>query len=131
MTTTSTVLKSGTLVAGADLRAFQHTAVQISAAQTLDAVTDAAERIFGILQNKPNTGEVCEVDIFGITKWKAGDAVAANAELMPDATGRCITAVETEGNCIYGRAVEAAGAANEIIAVLVPAVARLVPAPDT
>ncbi len=51
------------------------------------------------------------------TELEAGAAVVAGAEIASDATGRAITAVAT--NPILGVAVTAAGAAGEIIDVVV------------
>lgn len=52
-----------------------------------------------------------------IAKVEAGAAVAVNASVASDASGRVITAVSGAGNYTCGTALQAAGAAGEIIEV--------------
>lgn len=111
-------LAVGSLVAAADLSAKQHYLVKISAANTVNLAGDG-EAVFGVLLNKPTAGQACEIGVGVILPVIAGDAVAAGASVAADATGRAVTA--TEGEYIFGIAVEAAGAAGRQFAVRVGA----------
>jgi hypothetical protein len=53
----------------------------------------------------------------GTVPAKAGAAVSVGAALTTDATGRFVTA--TTGQPIFGRALQAAGAANEFIEIFI------------
>ena len=54
-----------------------------------------------------------------ILKVEAGAAIAINAVVASDASGRAITAVSGVGNVQLGKALDAAAGAGEIIRVLV------------
>ncbi len=74
-------------------------------------------QIAGVLQNDPELqGEAATIVQTGVTKAKAGAAVAQGAEVMSDADGEVITA--TSGNRVVGTALQAAANADEIISVL-------------
>ncbi len=51
-----------------------------------------------------------------VVKVEAGAAVTANADVTPDSVGRAVTSTSTDAIC--GKALEAASAAGDIIAVL-------------
>ncbi len=51
----------------------------------------------------------------GITKAVAGAAIAADADLASDAAGKVVTAVT--GDVVVGKAITAAGEANEVITI--------------
>lgn len=106
----------GTLFAGADLRALQFTYVKVNASGQVVAATTSGGKVLGILQNKPNTGEVAEVLVEGVSKAVAGAVVAAGSNVMSDAAGKSIVAATT-GSTMTGVAFEAAAASGEIIAV--------------
>jgi hypothetical protein len=95
----------------------QFLAVFLSAARTVSLQTTQGALCYGILQNAPNTGQAADVAIGGITKVVVGAAVAAGAELMADTNGRAIT--QTSTNRKIGMALEAATAANQMIAMLI------------
>lgn len=59
---------SWTFVAGGDLRAKQFTFVMLNSSGEVISCTGATDNPVGILQNKPNTGEMAEVWFFGISK---------------------------------------------------------------
>lgn len=78
-------------------------------------------------QVKVATGKVIVgVQMLGIAKVTAGAAVALNAEVMSDTSGRAITAATT-GNRVCGVALQAAGAAGDIIDVLLVPAGRVMP----
>jgi predicted RecA/RadA family phage recombinase len=104
-----------TLLAAADLRTHQFKFVDVDATGRA-ALGANGGRVIGVNQGKPNTGEAVEITHSGISKVYAGAAVAAGDEIMSDATGRAITATST--NQRIGVALQAAAAANVLIAVL-------------
>jgi hypothetical protein len=87
------------------------------------------ERIYGVLTNKPATGKSAQIQIAGVAKVQAGAAVAKGDLVKTDATGRAITqTAEAVGVQVYtfGMALEAAGAAGDLIAVAIrPAITNL------
>ncbi len=113
----------GTQVAAADLTANQYqpvffdTSGKVALCATLGMVVD------GILQNKPSpTGtneRAAQVRPCSglISRVKVGAAVTAGDLLTTDATGRAIHAVTT-GHHIFGKALQTATAAGQIITVL-------------
>ena len=102
--------------AGADLTAAQFKGVVLTGALTVGAPSSAGVSIVGVLQNKPNAGEACEIITSGISKALAGAAIAVNADVAMSNDGHFITAVS--GNVVVGTALEAAAASGEIVAVL-------------
>lgn len=106
----------GTQLATASLTTAQFVAVKLDSAAGVIICSASGEKIFGILQDKPAAGAVCEVCTLGVTKAKAGAVVAAGALIMTNASGRVITAATT-GSTIIGWALSAAGADGDIITV--------------
>jgi hypothetical protein len=92
----------------------QFLAVYVSAARTVAAVATEGVAMYGILQNTPALGQAADVAIVGVSKMVAGAAITAGAELMTDANGRLIAWVGGSDYVKVGRALEAAGAANDI-----------------
>ncbi|RKZ83795.1 MAG: hypothetical protein DRQ39_09100 [Gammaproteobacteria bacterium] len=110
-----------TFEAGSDLSAAQFQAVAYAADGQVDLAGAAAVQVVGILQDNAGSAAGLAVQVGpalagGVTKWKAGAAVANGAFVTTDSTGRCVLA-GTTGNAIWGIAQSAAGAANEIISV--------------
>jgi len=95
----------------------QFLAVKLTAARTLAPVAAATDIVYGILQNDPIAGYVCDVVIFGVTKAINGvaGALAAGVRVMCDTSGRAI--VGTSTNQVWGVTLEAATAQNQVIAV--------------
>jgi len=106
----------GTQVAAADLRTKQFYGVKHSSTG-IALCTTSGEPLIGILQNKPNSGEVAEVCMLGVCKAVAGAAITKGAKLMINASGQVITAA-TAASTIIGWADEAAGAAGDIITIV-------------
>lgn len=96
-----------TFTAGADLSSYQYCAVKLSTGGKL-ALAGAGERGVGILSDKPSAdGDAARVVAGGLTKAKAGDTIAVNAFVTPEATtGRLVTA--GSGDAVWGQAREAA-----------------------
>lgn len=120
MATESPLIRDGAqCVAAADLSDAQFKAVKLTGARSLNLASTGGEGIYGILQNKPQEGEVTDAGIFGITKALAGAAFDAGALLQTDNTARLIT--KTSTNVVVAIALEAATAAGQIATVkLVP-----------
>jgi len=74
--------------AAADLRTKQYYLVKISASRSINIGTLGAA--FGVLQNKPNTGEFATVRNRGLSKVIAGGTIAAGDNLTSYSTGRAI-----------------------------------------
>lgn len=111
-------LKVVGLQAGADLSAAQFRFVKAgaTAGQVVQA-SIAGEKVIGVLQNKPAAiGREAEIVALGETKVVAGAAFAYGVELMPDNQGRAVLATAT--NYSGGIALEAAGAAGELVTIL-------------
>jgi hypothetical protein len=94
----------------------QYVGLKLSGALAVDISSVAGSSIIGVLQNKPVLGEAAEIITHGISKCQADAAVAVNVQVSVSADGQFKTAVS--GDVIVGTALEAAGAAGEIIAVL-------------
>lgn len=122
MATQTPGFRVGTVDAGADLTAKQFHCVKLNGSGKFVSGSASGEKIVGILQNKPDSGEVADVMINGVSKAVAGAAIAAGAQIMANASGRVITAATT-GSTIIGWALDAASADGEIISIiLAPAV---------
>ena len=108
--------------AGNDMSALQYRAVRPSAAGVTmmcseTAVTSlGAQQYIGVLQNKPKTDEAATVAFAGLSKAVAGAATTANMLATHNASGQLINAVS--GAVVVGRFLEAAGAAGDVVTVL-------------
>lgn len=96
----------------------QFLAVVVSGPRAV-AVATAGVAVYGILQNKPKSGEAADVGIVGVTKAVAGAAVTSPQLLQTDANGRLIPATSTLHR--VAMAIESAAATGVIFTVaLVP-----------
>lgn len=102
--------------AAGNISANQFHAVVVSSGRAALAGA-AAQKVLGILQDNLGiaAGAAVQVGYSGKSKAKAGAAVAADALLTTDATGRLVTA--TIGQHVHAVALQAAAGANEIITV--------------
>lgn len=107
----------GQCAAAVDLSSNQFYCVKVTAARAVNLASAGGEAIYGVLQNKPASGQAADIAIFGITKALAGAAFAAAAYLMTDATGRLVTATST--NHRVAQALEAATGAGQVITVAI------------
>jgi hypothetical protein len=107
------------MTAGVDLSANIYRFVRITAANVVGLVTAATQVTLGLQNNKPLSGQVVDVVTNGVTKMVAGAAIAAGAEIMPDSTGRGITAVTAANRTTGAIALEAAAAAGDVITVFI------------
>jgi uncharacterized protein DUF2190 len=109
-----------TKTAGGDLRTLQYHAWKLDANGNVVPITAITDRPFGIGQDNPNTGGDGGVMLTGISYMKAGAAFTLPAIIGVDSTGRCVKIVPGTDTTQFaiGQALEAPGAANEIIAVV-------------
>lgn len=106
-----------TYPANADLSAHQFKAVDVNSSGNIVLASAAGQRVIGVLQNKPNAaGQSAGVAVSGVTKMIASAAITAGALVTTTNAGLAVTAATT--NFILGRAMTAAGAANDVIEVL-------------
>lgn len=124
----------GVLKANADLSAKQFFGVKLvnSGGVAAIALAGAGEAAIGLLQNKPEAGQVCEVGVDGVEQGIAGAAITAGAPVTTDADGKLVTATagytKTDdagaaqdalvGSNILGYALASAAGADEVIPVL-------------
>ena len=104
------------LVAAADLSAKQYYCVKKNTTNNEAALcaTDG-EIVFGVLQNKPTSGEAAEVTALGVTKVTAGETLTAGDAWGTDANGkaRIVDAASTGavvGDFTAGTVIEGASA---------------------
>lgn len=102
-------------LAGEDLRTSIYHAVKLDTTGQFVKGT-AGARCVGIMQDKPNTGEVGSAMYLGISPAVYGGSVTANDDLACDANGHLVTAVA--GQPVVAVALES-GSANEERSVLV------------
>ena len=105
----------GTLLAASSLTGSQYLFAKVDSAGKI-AVAGAGELAIGVIENKPGAGEPVTVAIYGVIKVKAGATFAAGAKIAANAAGKAITA--TTGQQINGIALEAAGAVDQVVSVL-------------
>ena len=87
------VFNLGFVESAADLTAKQFRCVKVTADFAINIATAAGAAVLGVLQNKPNTGEVADVAVIGVTKIVAGAGdLAAGAFWQSAADGSGITA---------------------------------------
>jgi len=104
------IVQNTSLITAADYSTKQYYAMKVNASG-LAEICGAGENALGILQDKPESGEVGCVMVLGESKAIYGATVAAGANLMTDASGRLITATGT--NPVIAVAKDG-GAVNEI-----------------
>lgn len=98
----------------------------------VDLNTSSSGIVLGVLQEnvdatKLATGKsVANVRVGGISKVVAGASLTVYTEIMSDTTGRAITAA-TSANRVQGLALQAAGAAGDIIDVYLTINGRILP----
>lgn len=109
-------VQSRSYEAGADLSADQFRIMTLSSGQVVRQTSSAGDSE-GVLQNNPSAqGDAAEVAYAGQVKIVAGAAVAQDALVMSDTSGRAITATGS-GVKLLGKARKAAGAAGELLEV--------------
>lgn len=103
------------LEAGADLSAKQFYLVKLDSSGRV-VLAGAAERAIGVLQNKPLAGEAAQVRVLGVSKVISGYSFGVGTVLASDSAGKAVASSSAKP---IGISLEAAGAANQIVSVLV------------
>lgn len=88
--TTSSNLESRSFIAAADFRTKQFYAMKVNASGQCMLPTAVGDPMVGVLQNKPNIGEIATVAVFGRTKWVCANAINAGQGVQSDAAGKAI-----------------------------------------
>lgn len=109
-------LKIGTETADADCSAKQYYGVKFTSTGFAVCST-LGEDCDGVLQDNPASGAVGCVQVSGVTKMVANAAIAKGARVSIAATGKATTALTT--HYVFGRALEASTAGDQVIAVLI------------
>jgi hypothetical protein len=109
------ILESVTLYANGDQTGNQYLFMTYDASGVA-AQTVAGAACVGVLQNKPDDTQAATIGVKGVSKVVSGAAVAAGAIVATDAAAKAVTAVS--GDYGQGIALQAATAADEVIAVL-------------
>ena len=106
----------GTLAASADLSLCQYCFAKISGDGTATVAAAATDKIIGVINNKPASGEAIDLVMYGKQKVLLGGTVAAGDYLTSDANGNAVKATTADAT-VYGQAVEA-GVVTDIISAL-------------
>jgi hypothetical protein len=105
------------VTAGADLSTKRHYIAKLSAADTV-VLCGLAERPLGVIDNEPASGASVALSVSGRVRVAAGAAIVFGQELMCDATGRAIPALDRDGWVIGIATGAAAGAGSEVSCLL-------------
>lgn len=115
---TNVLTRSFPIADSADFSADQYKLVKLNSGDL--ALAAATEAGIGVLQNKPvdggSGGRTASVMLIGTSRVLAGAAVGEGDLVNADATSRAVTA--GAGEAVSGIALEAAGAAGDIIEIL-------------
>lgn len=87
----------------------------VQAGETVGVNTTAGGAANVVIHTDSPSGIAVRTVFKGITKAVAGAAIAADADLASDATGKVVTAVT--GDVVVGKAITAAGEDNEVITI--------------
>lgn len=97
---------------------FQAVRLSTVAENTVLLCTAAGQAIYGILQNKPYTGEAADVGIFGVSKAVAGTTtIQPGQDLMVDSSGCLIPYASAAGLSRVGKAVSQPAAVGEVFSM--------------
>lgn len=111
------------LIAGADLSAAanQYKFVELTAAYTVNICDATTDRVIGVLQNRPKSGEAAEVCVFGLTKVNSDAALSVGNQIGTAADGQAAAYAPGSDTTKYivGVVVEASGAAGGYATALV------------
>jgi hypothetical protein len=96
---------------------FLAVALSTSVARTSVLASVLGQQIYGILQNKPGTGQAADVVVFGVTKAVVGvGGVTLGLPVYVDATGCVINWVTGSGKVQIGFSYET-GVAGQVITI--------------
>lgn len=95
--------------------------VKLSGAQTVIAVAAVTDKALGVVQvdasvSEASSGKQGSVMVYGVSWVEAAAAISLDASVSPSANGRAQTTVATQFP--MGKALSAAGAAGDLVLVL-------------
>lgn len=96
-----------TVVAGADLSAHQYKNVNDSG-----VLATSADNVFGVLQNKPESGQHADVARIGATKIYMPTSLGKGALIMQSNATSGAIALATSGMCAFGQIISAAASGS-------------------
>lgn len=108
--------------ASGDLSTNQYYVVKLTAAMTVGTTSATTDDGIGILQNKPKAANVgAEVMVRGVSKAVAGGTCAYGDWLVSGSDGRLRNDADGDSasSVFVAKALEAAGAAGDVISVLI------------
>jgi hypothetical protein len=113
------------LIAGADLSLLQYRFVKLSADNTV-IVCGADEQAIGILQNKPTSGLMARVRVFGVSRFSnaTAGAIAYGVKVKAAANGQGVAAT-ADKEIYFGIVLDGVSAQNEIATILLTGVNTL------
>ena len=121
MTTQSAAVFDHTFKAAADQSAKQYYLVELSAADTVAVCNAAADRVIGVLMNKPAAaGQAADVRVLGIAPVVSdgsGTAIAAGDYVGANSAGKAVKKA-TADYSVCGIALAASSADGTVIPVL-------------
>jgi hypothetical protein len=121
MTTQSGAVLDHSFKAAADQSAKQYYFLKYSAADTVAVCSAAADRVIGVLMNKPNAaGLAANVRILGIAPVVSdgsGTAIAVGDYVGPSSAGKAVKKATTDYS-VAGIALDASSADGTVIRVL-------------
>lgn len=100
----------------------QFLAVQLSTTvdRTVSLTTANGAKAYGVLQNKPATGDAAAVCIFGVGKAVAGSSsIVPGQDLMADSSGALQPYSSAAGVSRIGRSLEAATAVGQVFTAVI------------
>lgn len=107
------------MVAGEDLSSYQYHLVKVDAANSVARQDTAGGNIFGVVDNKPESGENCTVVTNGVTRVFAGGTIAAGNEISVTASGTATAAAS--GDYIVGTAISAVASGSNFLMLITQA----------
>jgi len=111
-----------TFVSEWDLSGKQYRAVHIGSANNKVVCNSQVNLAgaFGIVLNKPSSGEAARVAIVGFTKAITGDTVTRNTYLVPNATGFLVAATLPGSANVVASALESCASGSVVNVLLMP-----------
>jgi len=113
--------RTRTFKAGTDLSSSQYCFVKLDSTQNqVVLATAGTDKIIGVLQNAPVSGDVATVGLLagsGTYKVRASTSIALNAYVTATTAGKAVTTT-TAGHVVAGIALQAATAENDYIEVM-------------
>ena len=112
------------LVASKNLVNYQFEAVRLTTANKVTNITSLTNPIVGVLQNKPTSGAEANIMVIGISKVKAGAAIANGIKIKVNGAattvGGCFVTGTTNQDSNYrAAALDAATTANCLIPAII------------